>query len=49
MKNQKHKLDIKSVPAPTVSMEELVEIAECAQICSKYKEYNLGDSYIGDK
>jgi hypothetical protein len=49
VKQNSHNNDVTSIPIPLVSMEELVEIAECAEICSKYHEINPGDKYIGIK
>jgi hypothetical protein len=46
---KKKKHNVKSIPAPSIPLDELVEVAECAQICSKYKEYKLGDAYIEKK
>jgi hypothetical protein len=32
---------IVSIPAPPISIEELVQVAECAQVCSKYPDKEI--------
>ena len=46
VKKNLKKEKLKSIPMPSISMEELEEAAACAQACADYPGYNPGDNTL---